>query len=118
MSLILVATVGGLLLELRSWCSPERRVGVRRGGARDTRGHGERAGPVVYDRPLCQTPAAPSGAADGGGRGRAGSGAERGLPRCPESRDRLTPPRDSTAEGTHGPQHPVRPGVAHRDPAA
>src|SRR3712207_9116204 len=54
MSLILVATVGGLLLELRSWCSPERRVGVRRGGARDTSGHGERAAPVVYDRPLCQ----------------------------------------------------------------
>src|SRR4051812_18252464 len=56
MSLILVATVGGLLLELRSWCSPERRVGIRRGGARDTSGHGERAAPVVYDRPLCQMP--------------------------------------------------------------
>src|SRR3954464_14198147 len=99
MSLILVATVGGLLLELRSWCSPERRVGVRRGGARDTSGRGERAAPVVYDRPLCQTQHAPSGAADDSGRGRAASGAEHGLPRCPESRDRPAPPPGTNAEG-------------------
>src|SRR5215213_7222662 len=49
MSLILVATVGGVLLERVCGCSPERRVGVRRGGARDTAGTGERAATAVFD---------------------------------------------------------------------
>src|SRR4051794_16850287 len=44
MSLILVATVGGVLLErFFVGCPPDGRVGVRRGGARDTAGNGERA---------------------------------------------------------------------------
>src|SRR4029453_13346474 len=36
-------------------CSPERRVGLRRGGAMDTVGNGERAAAAVFDPPLCQT---------------------------------------------------------------
>src|SRR3954468_4212687 len=43
MSLILVATVGGVLLVRLRRCPPDGRVGVRRGGARDTAGNGERA---------------------------------------------------------------------------
>src|SRR5215218_5872860 len=43
MSLILVATVGGVLLERLHGSPPDGRVGIRRGGAMDTRGNGERA---------------------------------------------------------------------------
>src|SRR3954464_6126204 len=72
MSLILVATVCGVLLERRIGCSPERRVGLRRGGAMDTAGDGERAAhrrvrpAIVPD--AGRTPAPrdqPSGAASG-----------------------------------------------------
>src|SRR4051812_10403531 len=55
MSLILVATVGGVLLERLHRLLAGRRVGVRRGGARDTAGNGERAATAVFDQPLCQT---------------------------------------------------------------
>jgi hypothetical protein len=47
----LVATVGGVLLERWIGCSPERRVGLRRGGAMDTGGNGERAATAVFDEP-------------------------------------------------------------------
>src|SRR5918997_6949131 len=55
MSLILVATVGGVLLERRSCARPERRVGVRRGRCGWTRPATGRGPPTaVFDRPLCQ----------------------------------------------------------------
>jgi hypothetical protein len=51
MSLILVATVGGVLLER---CVVARRSdvwGYAGGGAMDTAGNGERAATAVFDRP-------------------------------------------------------------------
>src|SRR3712207_8521238 len=55
MSLILVATVCGVLLERRSCARPERRVGVRRGRCGWTRPATVRGPPTaVFDRPLCQ----------------------------------------------------------------
>src|SRR5918998_6059256 len=78
MSLILVATVGGVLLERRSCARPERRVGVRRGRCGWTRRATVRGPPTaVFDRPLCQKkdpppphPSQARGGALAGGRGR------------------------------------------------
>src|SRR5918994_4335509 len=55
MSLILVATVCGVLLERRSCARPERRVGVRRERCGWTRPATVRGPPTAgFDRPLCQ----------------------------------------------------------------
>src|SRR5436853_6911105 len=58
MSLILVATVGGVLLEQLRRCPPDGRVG-HAGAERGPRPATVRGPPTaVFDRPLCQTAAA------------------------------------------------------------